>query len=105
MRGICSRRTTRAAAANPERAAGCTALGRQVDVLSDLREARITAAALQLPRAFWRATAVLPVLGVLLVSVVPWTLQHLLSAPVLSSVLLVAPVAIVDVPFRGESGA
>jgi hypothetical protein len=99
--------TSRAAAAsNPERSGAYTAFGRQIDELSDLREARITAAAQHLPRAFWRATSVLLVLGVLLVSVVPWTLQHLLSALVLSSVLgvLVALVAIVDVPFRGESG-
>lgn len=95
-----------AAASNPERAATHTAFGRQIDELSDLREARITAAALQLPRAFWRATGVLLMLGILLVSVVPWTVQHLLSALVLSAVLgvLVALVAIVDVPFRGESG-
>lgn len=100
-------RVARAAAASgtPQAAAYLT-FAREVDRLSDLREARITAASLRLPRAFWRATAVLLCLGILLVSLVPWTIPHLASALVLSCVLgvLVGLVGIVDVPFRGESG-
>jgi len=95
-----------AAASDPARVTGYAEFARRLDGLSDLREARITAATLQLPRAFWHATVVLLAFGIVLASLVPWTVHHLSGAMVLSCVLgvLVSLVAIVDSPFRGESG-
>jgi hypothetical protein len=80
-------------------------LMRQLDQLSDLREERITSATLRLPRAFWRATGALVLVTVVLAGAMPWTARHLLSVLLVSAALavLVALVAIVDVPFRGES--
>jgi hypothetical protein len=80
-------------------------LMRQLDQLSDLREERITSATLRLPRAFWRATGALVVVTVVLAGAMPWTARHLLSVFLVSAALavLAALVAIVDVPFRGES--
>jgi hypothetical protein len=81
------------------------ALLRELDQLSDLREERLTSATLRLPRAFWRATAALVLVTVVLAGATPWTARHLLSVLSVSAALavLVALVAIVDVPFRGES--
>jgi hypothetical protein len=76
------------------------------DALSDLREERITSTTLRLPRAFRRTTGALVVVTVVLAGAMPWTARHLLLSVFLVSAalaVLAALVAIVDVPFRGES--
>ena len=80
-------------------------LVRKLEQLADLREDRLTSATLRLPRAFWRATMALVLVTVLLAGATRWTKPYLMAVLLVSAALavLIALVAIVDVPFRGES--
>lgn len=78
---------------------------RKLERLSELRESRITSATLRLSPAFWRATVALVLVSILLAGLAPWNVPNLASLlPVAAALaVLFALVAIVDVPFRGES--
>lgn len=74
-------------------------------LLGDLRDQRITAATLRLPPAFWHAIAAMTFVSVLLAAAIPATLHYRLATLLPSAALgvLIALVIIVDVPFQGQS--
>jgi hypothetical protein len=78
---------------------------KNLDLLAYLRSERITAAKVRLPSAFWHAIAAMILVSILAAAGIPTTLHHRLCTLLMSAALavLVALVAIIDVPFQGQT--
>jgi hypothetical protein len=78
---------------------------KNLDLLGYLRDQRVAAGTIRLPVVFWHAIWVLVLAAVLLAAASPATLPYRLSTlvPLTALSILIALVAIIDVPFQGQS--
>lgn len=82
-----------------------TEVFRQLDLLGDLRDRRISAATTSLPNGFWTVIDAMVVVCLLLAAGVPATLAHRYATllPTAALGVLIAMIVIIDTPFIGET--
>jgi hypothetical protein len=78
---------------------------KNLSLLGQLRDQRISAATVRLPAAFWHAIAAMTLVSILLTAGAPLTLPFRLTTllPSAALAILIALLIIIDVPFQGQS--
>jgi hypothetical protein len=82
-----------------------TEVFRQLDLLGDLRDRRISAASTSLPNGFWTVIDAMVAICLLLAAGVPATLAHRYATllPTAALGVLIAMIVIIDTPFIGQT--